>query len=129
MKLFTSFCLAITLSTPGLAQQKPGMALPSEPSAEDLLQGEPTDGVASAYLLVPFIEFSEREQAFFLNQVVPMLTVDHAMTNTGSAGAPWYCFAYSDAVSADYGRRTVQAMRGGETLGAKLMIDATCAAG
>lgn len=129
MKPLFALVVMLLISAPALAQQKPGMVTPSEPRAEDLLQGQPPEGEANAFLLAPFIEFNEREREFFLQSVVPALTLDHAMTNTGSEDAPWYCFAYSDAVSADYGRRQVRAMRGGETLGAKLLIDTSCAAG
>ena len=129
MRYLIALIACLLVSSPALAQQKPGMVSPDVPRAEDLLQGQPPDGEANAFLIAPFIDFNEREREFFLQNVVPVLTVDHAMTNTGSEASPWYCFAYSDAVSADYGRRTVRAMRGGETLGAKLLIDTSCAAG
>tara|TARA_R110002072_G_scaffold82608_5_gene188163 strand:+ start:891 stop:1280 length:390 start_codon:yes stop_codon:yes gene_type:complete len=129
MKTLIALVLGLAIAALGLAQTKPGMVAPGEPRAEDVLQGQPPEGADGAYLLAPFVDFSERERAFFLEHVVPALTLDHPMTNTGSEAAPWYCFAYADAVSADYGRRQVRAMRGGETLGAQLLIDTTCAAG
>lgn len=130
MKTLIAILVGLAVAAPAFAQVKPGVGVPpSEPRAEDLLQGEPPQGADGAYLLAPFITFSEREQTFFLEQVVPALTLDHPMTNAGTEDAPWYCFAYPDAVSADYGRRRVRAMRGGETLGAQFLVDTVCAAG
>lgn len=129
MKTLIALLFALAVATPALAQTKPGMSPQAEPRAGDLLQGPPPEGADGAYLLAPFINFDARERAFFLEHVVPALTLEHPMTNTGSETAPWYCFAYPDAVSADYGRRQIQAMRGGETLGAQLLIDTRCAAG
>ncbi|MEE2566564.1 hypothetical protein [Hyphobacterium marinum] len=129
MKTLIALCLGLAVASPVLAQTKPGMDPQAEPRAGDLLQGPPPEGADGAYLLAPFIDFTERERAFFLEHVVPALTLEHPMTNAGNEDAPWYCFAYPDAVSADYGRRQVRAMRGGETLGAQLLIDTSCAAG
>ena len=123
--------LALTLSAPALAQVKPGMGgePPVERETGPDLQGAPPPGSDGAYLTAPYIDLSEREQAVFHARVVPMLTLDHPMTNTGNENAPWYCFAFADLSGAELARRRIANERGLETLAAQLMIAEDCAAG
>lgn len=126
-----AFILALMLSASALAQVKPGMggAGPVQRETGPDLQGAPPPGSDGAYLIAPYIGFSEREQAAFSARVVPMLTLDHPMTNTGNAASPWYCFAFADLSGAELARRRIAAERGLETLAAQLMIADDCAAG
>lgn len=123
--------LALMFSAPALAQVKPGMGgeAPIERETGPDLQGAPPPGSDGAYLIAPYIDFSEREQAAFHARVVPMLTLDHPMTNTGNENAPWYCFAFADLSGAELARRRIANERGLETLAARLMIAEDCAAG
>jgi len=83
-----------------------------------------------AYLLVPLNALRDEAAArVFHEQALPALSGEHALTNAGNAEVPWYCFAYEDAVAAEYGRRKVRSMPGGEALASYLLIDETCAAG
>lgn len=124
--------LALALCAPALAQQKPGMGggppVQSQNAGNDL-QGAPPPGSDGAFLIAPYIDLSEREQAVFHQRVVPMLTRDHPMTNTGNENSPWYCFAFADMSGAELARRRVANTRGLETLAAQLMIADDCAAG
>ena len=122
--------LALMLPAPALAQVKPGAGgLPPTQQEGPDLQGAPPPGSDGAYLIAPYIDFSEREQAAFHARVVPMLTLDHPMTNTGNENSPWYCFAFSDLSGAELARRRIANERGLETLAARLMIAEDCAAG
>ena len=123
--------LALTLSAPALAQVKPGMGgeAPVARETGPALQGAPPPGSDGAYLIAPYIDLSEREQAVFHARVVPMLTLDHPMTNTGNENSPWYCFAFADLSGAELARRRIANERGLETLAAQLMIAEDCAAG
>lgn len=123
--------LALMLSTPVFAQVKPGMGdeAPVERETGPDLQGAPPSGSEGAFLIAPYIGFSEREQTAFHARVVPMLTLEHPMTNTGNAASPWYCFAFADLSGAELARRRIANERGLETLAAQLMIAEDCAAG
>ncbi|MFC2925744.1 hypothetical protein [Hyphobacterium vulgare] len=124
--------LALMLPAPALAQVKPGTdGLPpiQQPGPDAGLQGAPPPGSDGAFLIAPYIDFSEREQAAFHARVVPMLTLEHPMTNTGNAASPWYCFAFADLSGAELARRRIANERGLETLAAQLMIAEDCAAG
>lgn len=123
--------LALMLSAPALAQVKPGMGgePPVERETGPDLQGAPPPGSDGAYLIAPYIDLSEREQAAFHARVVPMLTLDHPMTNTGNENSPWYCFSFADLSGAELARRRIANERGLETLAARLMIAEDCAAG
>ncbi len=83
-----------------------------------------------AFLLVPF-EALEAEGAhhLFYHDVVPALTRNHALTNAGTADAPWFCFAYRSKRAAEAGRAFIAGLDGGATLAADLLVDETCAAG
>ncbi|MGD2133430.1 MAG: hypothetical protein PVI23_11595 [Maricaulaceae bacterium] len=67
--------------------------------------------------------------AFFYHVALPTLSMEHPATNAGNAEYPWYCFAFDDAVEADYARRRIAAMDGGRALAEQLYIEETCAAG
>lgn len=84
----------------------------------------------TAYLMVPFDALDTHEnEHLFHHGVLPALSQEHPVTNTGTPEAPWYCFAYDSAVDAEYGRRQIRAMEGGEALASQVLIDDSCAAG
>jgi len=85
---------------------------------------------SEAFLMVPFTALEEHEpKHLFFHEVLPALTLEAALTNTGTEDAPWYCFGFEDAIDAEYARRRIQAMENGEALARHLLIDETCAAG
>ena len=102
----------------------------SDGDRDDRVSAKPDRHAPGAYLMVPFTALEQHEtKHLFFHAVLPDLSTDHALTNTGNAEAPWYCFAYEDAVAAEYGRRRIQSMEGGPALAQHVLIDETCAAG
>ena len=82
-----------------------------------------------AYLIIPYIELSEDEKDNFLRNILPLLTLEGKLINTGTRKAPWYCIEYENSAQAQSEKKNIGAVFEEYQIEFKTQISDTCAAG